>query len=155
MLNLSAMYIANSVKSDGSREIEALIYHVPCWSLLWTSVISSLMVHLHHHLLISWTFALGAQVLRLFITYIIVIHHDWRLGWRLRLSCWSFPFKRSLRTQWWVGVAWRLGCFFQQNLNYRWARFSKTALMILGHWGVWQTGVDYFIWHLHWNGCST
>ena len=30
MLNLSAMYIANSVKSDGSREIEALIYHVPC-----------------------------------------------------------------------------------------------------------------------------
>ena len=146
MLNLSAKYIANSVKSDGSREIEALRYHVPCWSLLWTSVISSLMVHLHHHLLISWTFALDAQVLRLFITYIIVIHHDWRLSWWLRLSCWSFPFKQSLWTQWWVGVAWRLDASFNKILITDGRVPVKDGrLWFLGHWDVWQTGVDYFI----------
>ena len=90
------------------------------------------MIQLHRHLLILWTFTLGAQVLPLHhLHYIIVICHDWRLSWWLRLSYWSFPCKQSLRTQWQVGVAGRLGCFLQQNLNYRRAHFSnKQALTI-------------------------
>ena len=83
-------------------------------------MVSSLVVHLHCHLLTSWTYALGTPVLRL--------HHSHRCH-SLRLKAQlvaktvllTFPFKQSLQTQWRVRFAWRLACALWRHLNYRWA----------------------------------